>query len=178
MTQPLDRCRVAFAFLLFFGAGTLKLGASDVTTGDRVSFKESIKEVPAGVRAARPYRIRENLTAGELAESLDFVVSLRMRNYDELEMRIHSRQFVPANEIEANYLPNRYDYERVRRWLRDQGFTLTLNDPNHVNAFARGTVAQISAALGATFARVSSNDGEFTSAVTAPSLPREISGCV
>ena len=156
----------------------MRVGASDAGGGARIRLEDSIKGVPIGAPASQPHRVREELTASELAESLNIVVSLRMREFDRLEARIHSGQTVPKPEMEANYLPTQADCDRVASWLQSQGLTLTLVDSNHTNVFARGTIARISAALGVTFARVLAGDGEFTSVVTAPSLPEDIAGVV
>ena len=155
------------SFLRFAAANTEDAGA-------RVRFDGSIKEVPDTATGSRPRRVRQRLTAAELAENLNIVVSLRMRNFDELERRIHSGQAISQSEMEAKYLPLPGDYSRVVSWLNGQGFTLNVADSNHTNVIVRATVAQISAAFGVTFARVATGDGEFTSAVTAPSLPESI----
>ena len=146
--------------------------------GARLRYEDSIVAVPFVAAASRPHRVREILTAQELAENRDLVISLRMKNLGELQSRIHSGGVVPRSEMEAKYLPAKGQYDRVASWLVSQGLALTLVDPNHINLFVRGTVAQISAALGVAFARVATGDGEFTSAVSAPSLPQEIAGYV
>jgi kumamolisin len=105
-------------------------------------------------------------------------MTLRMNNFGELQARIHSGAVVPQSEMKARYLPAKAEYDRVASWLSSKGFTLTIEDQNHVNLFVRGTVAQISDALGVRFARVAAGGGEFTSAVTAPTLPPEIAGSV
>jgi len=151
---------------------------SGAATAARVIFEDSIMAVPVDAPASKPHRVRAGLTDAELDASLDFVVSLRMRNFDELETRIQSGAVIPRAEMEANYLPTRADHDRVASWLKSQGFAMTLVDSNHTNLFARGRVGRISDALGLMFARVSTSDGEFTSAVTPPSLPAEISAPV
>jgi kumamolisin len=78
----------------------------------------------------------------------------------------------------AQYLPLQSDYDRVAAWLVAQGFTLTANDPTHTTIFAQGAVAAVAKALGVAFARVATADGEFTSAVSAPSLPAEVANPV
>jgi subtilase family serine protease len=105
---------------------------------------------------------------------MDFSVSLRMRNFDELEARIQAGDKISAAEMEARYLPLQSDYDRTAAWLVSEGFTLTTSDPNHTNLFARGTVAAVAKSFGVTFARVATDDGEFTSAVTIPSLPADV----
>ena len=64
----------------------------------------------------------------------------------------------------------------MQAWLTSQGFTLTQQDPNHTTVFAEASPAKIEAALGVTFARVTTSDGESTSAITAPSLPAVLAG--
>ena len=175
MLQPRHSHWTFLALALALVATPRGSGASGATTGHRVRVEGSIKEVPIDAPLSQPHRVRERLAASERAESLNFAVSLRMRNLDELEARIQSGQTVPQAEMEAKYLPLAADHDRVASWLKAQGFTLSLVDANHTNLFARGTVAQISATFDVAFARVATGDGEFSSAVTAPSLPEDIS---
>ena len=160
-----------------FIAGASASGAG-LSPAARAWFNDSIVAVPANAPAPRPHVVRQVLSAEELAAPLDFFVSLRMRDFQGLEGRIQAGQTVPQAEMEARYLPLAADYERVASWLASEGFTLTLRDRNHTNVFARASVARISSALGAGFARVATRDGEFTSAVTAPSLPGALSAPV
>jgi kumamolisin len=53
-----------------------------------------------------------------------------------------------------------------------------MEDPSHVAVFGRGTVDQVTRAFQATFARVTFEGHEYSSAVTAPNLPATISGVV
>ena len=146
--------------------------------GARARLGGSIVSVSADAPDSAPHVVRAALSPGELAGSMDFVVSLRMRDLAVLQGRIQAGQTIPQSEMEARYLPLRADYERVASWLQGQGLTLTLQDRNHTNVFVRGSVATVSAALGVTFARVAAAEGEFSSAVTDPSLPAEVSASV
>jgi kumamolisin len=172
------RAKLTFALALLAISPRCLEASIAATPAGSVRFEESIKEVPIGAPASQPHRIREQLTASELSESLAFVVSLRMRNFDDLEARIYSGQPVSQYEMEAKYLPITTDYDRVASWLTSSGFKLTLSDSNHTNIFVSGQVSQISTILGVRFARVLTDDGEFSSAVTAPSLPGDISGVI
>lgn len=144
----------------------------------RFRLNDSVVAVPADAHASRPHVVRQALTGEELAAPLDFVASLQMRNFEELEGRIHAGQTVSQAEMEAKYLPLAADYDRIASWLVSEGFSLTQIDRNHTNVFARGSVARVSEALGVTFARVATADGEFTSAVSPPCLPAGLSGPV
>ncbi|HEY5078206.1 MAG TPA: protease pro-enzyme activation domain-containing protein, partial [Opitutaceae bacterium] len=144
----------------------------------RVLFRNSIREVPAGEPDSRPHRVRDQLRSDELARTMGIAVSLRLRNYAELEARIEAGQTIPQAEMEARYLPLRSDYGSVAAWLVGTGLSLMPEDPNHTNVFAKGTVAQVAAAFRVKFSRVATSKGEFSSAVTAPSLPAAFSGAV
>jgi kumamolisin len=144
----------------------------------RIQLDGSIASVSADRQASGPHQVRAQLTAAETTETLNFIISLRMRGFDDLQSRIAAHQKMSHAELEANYLPASSDYEKVRSWLTQNGFTLTLDDSNHTNIFARGTIARIEAAFNVSFARVATADGEFSSAVTAASLPAEIAGSV
>ncbi|HEV8073864.1 MAG TPA: protease pro-enzyme activation domain-containing protein, partial [Opitutaceae bacterium] len=144
-------------------------------SGAMHSFTDSIK-----VTASDPdVRVtRQTLSASEHNEILHFSISLKMPNFEELEARIGRGERIPHDVMEARYLPLASDYAAVENWLKGQGFTLTLEDPNHTNVFASGTVSQIENSLGVHFARVATADGEFTSAISTPNLPEELSGAV
>jgi kumamolisin len=144
-------------------------------SGARHSFDDSIKEIASDPHV---HVIRQALSPSEHNEILPFSISLKMPNFEELEARIaHGEQIAPG-VMTARYLPSASDYAAVEDWLKGQGFTLTQEDPNHTNIFARGTISQIERSLGVNFARVGTADGEFTSAISAPSLPEELSGTV
>jgi kumamolisin len=101
-----------------------------------------------------------------------------MRDFGGFQSVIQSGRTVSQTEMETRFLPLRADYNRVSAWLVDQGLTPTLVDSSHTNLFFCGTVARIAAAFQVSFARVATVDGEFTSAISAPSLPQELSSVV
>jgi kumamolisin len=138
-------------------------------------FSESIVEM-ASDRGALV--MRRTLKASEHNEILPFSVSLKMPNFAELENRIAHGERIAPDAMAARYLPSAADYAAMETWLEEQGFLITMEDPNHTNIFASGTVAQIEHAMGVNFARVATVDGEFTSAISAPNLPEELSGAV
>ena len=142
-----------------------------ILAGARHIFADSIKAPSPELGA----RITAVPTADDLNGTLCFVVSLRMRNLDELESRLGRGEKIPQAEMEARYLPSGAEYAAIQGWLKGQGFTITQEDAIHTNVFAKGSVARIQSAMGVTFARVTTADGEFTSAITAPSLPAGIS---
>jgi kumamolisin len=153
------------------------LGA-EAPDGASVMYHDSIVEVAGPGSGAHARIVRQALTNDEQAAPLDIVVGLRMRAFGELEARIQRGQRVSPAEMEATYLPLRTDYENLASWLKGRGLAVTARDRNHTNIFVRGSVARISAALAVTFARVLTADGEFSSAITAPSIPTEFSGAV
>ncbi|MGA3007590.1 MAG: protease pro-enzyme activation domain-containing protein [Opitutaceae bacterium] len=167
---------------LFKIAAALVVGALTASAAP-IIFPDSIRAVPAemggDVQVMRP-----TLRTEELAAPLTFAVHLRMRDFDELQARLEKGEAIPPAEMEARYLPLKSAYDRVVAWLTGNGFDVVFLDRNHTVVFARGRVARISQAMNVTFARVRIPEGsaypagEFTSAITAPSLPEEIAGPV
>ena len=118
---------------------------------------------------------RSTLTAAETNAPMHFNVALKMRNFAEFQARIARGEHVPLAEVAAKYEPLPGDYAKVAAWLASQGLTISHQDPHHVAIFTTGTVAQVRKAMRVSFARVSSDGQEFTSAITAPSLPSTLS---
>jgi hypothetical protein len=121
--------------------------------------------------------VRTALTTGENAAELNFDVALKLRNLPELQARVNRGEILSRQDLEA-YLPTKADYAKVRAWLLAKGFKITLDADSRHAIFARGSNARVAAAFGVQMARVSTADGEFTSAITAPSLPDSIAGLV
>ncbi len=145
----------------------------------RVLYPESIRPIsPAasgelGGRAPRsqPRVVRAALTAAEAATTMDFALSLRMRNFAELQARVARGEIIPRAEMAQKYLPLPADYDMVAAWAVARGFTLTYPDASNLTVFARGPVSRVAEVFQTTFGRVSDNGSEFTSALTAPSMP-------
>ena len=168
--------RTAFAILSASLAAVLQTWAA--------SFPRSIVPVAGataaqGVGGEKTYGrvVRTALTADEMTAGIDFDVALKLTNRADLEARINRGEILSRAALEA-YLPTAADYAKVRAWLVAQGFRITLDADSRHAIFARGSNARIAAALGVKLARVATADGEFTSAVTEPSLPDEIAGLV
>jgi kumamolisin len=150
--------------------------SSGAAAGRRV-LADSIR--PVSDRGSSARIVRSSLTADELAQPMAVSVSLQMPNFPELQARLAMGQSVAngrigSGEMEARYLPSPADYSAVRSWLISQGFGIVEEDGNHTTIFARATVAQVAASFQASFARVQTADGEFTSAVSVPSVPAEL----
>ena len=63
------------------------------------------------------------------------------------------------------------DYKKVADWLTAQGFAVKPPDKYNLSVFASGPVAQIELAFGTKFGRIKYAGVEYTSALTAPSVP-------
>jgi sugar lactone lactonase YvrE len=173
-TRPLLRLLLAAG--LFGSAGRAAAQAQA-----RVAFAGSITEVPPAATGGRRTAVisRAVLRADERSAEMSFEVALRMRSFDELQARVARGEQIAPSEMEAKYFPLAADHDRLVRWLKTQGLEVTRTDGNRLAVFGRGSVDAVSAAFQVTFARVTAADGaEFTSAVTAPSLPAELSASV
>ena len=156
-------------------------GRAAALSSARTPFPDSVRNVSAGpALQSRVATIkRMGLSADERAASMTFEVAMRMRNFDEMQARIARGELISASEKEARYFPLAADHDRVVRWLKDQGLEVTRTDDNRLGVFGRGSVDAVAAAFSVAFARVTATDGrEFTSAVTMPSLPYDISPAV
>lgn len=118
---------------------------------------------------------RQTLTSAESNANLDFEVALKMRNVTELQARLSRGERISFAEMAQKYEPLPADYQAVVDWLTGQGFTITRQDSHHLAIFVSGKVGHIAQALQVNFARVTAEGKEYTSAVTAPSVPAKIS---
>ncbi len=177
MSSPPTLRRCSLAALLL--AGTL-IPAAAQTAPASVALTKSVCAVDdAPPTAGRPsphgaYITRRSLHAAETGATLEFEVALHMPNFAELQARVARGARISPQDMAARYEPSAANYAQVTVWLTSQGFTLTRQEANHLAVFAQGTVSQVQAAFGVTFARVSNGDAEFTSAITAPSVPASV----
>jgi len=152
-----------------------------------VTFSNSVVSVPVAVAASpgvtavtsavrtRAEVTRTNLTADEVAAPLGFEVALKMRNLAELQARVNRGEIISPAEMAEKYYPTAEDYAATRAWITGQGMAVTRDSPSRLAVFASGTVGQIQKAMQVNFARVTAVDGkEYTSAVSAPSVPTDI----
>jgi hypothetical protein len=167
------RAGLLLSTLLLLGSPSYLQAA--VSPLPRVLSPESIKKIPAGqAAAAGPQQariLRMALSADETSAPMDVEVALRMRNFAELQARVARGEIISREEMAAKYFPLAADYEAMAAWLTAQGLTVTRDDTMRLSLFARGTISQLKQAFQVDFARVTTEDGEFTSAITAPSLP-------
>ena len=102
-----------------------------------------------------------------------FNLILEMKNLDGLKARVAKGEVLSRAQLE-DYLPSKEDYNEVHAWLESQGFKITLDANTRHAVFAEGASSRVAAAFGVTLARVSTPDGEFTSAISAPLIPDAI----
>ncbi|HXA14382.1 MAG TPA: protease pro-enzyme activation domain-containing protein [Opitutaceae bacterium] len=149
----------------------------------RILFGKSIKEVPENVQGAptNPHRAniaRKTLNKSETDATMGFEVALKIRNFAELQSRVSHGELIPRSEMDAKYHPLDSDYKKVANWLTSQGLTITHRDPSHLVIFASGKVSDLAQCFQITFARVTAENSEFTSAITAPSVPGDIAALI
>jgi kumamolisin len=158
------------------------LHAQNISAG-WVRFPNSVRAVPlAGAPTTpglpQPRLLRPSLTDTEMGADLVFEVAFRMRNYDELRGRVARGETISFRELATRYEPLAGDYNAVADWLQQQGFSIVRRDPRHLAVFARGPVRRVAQAFRVNFGRVTFAGGEFSSALTAPSLPAELAAPV
>ncbi len=168
--------------LLWFGAFLLigLFSHAEAATAAQVALNDSIKEVSTTPTAGllKPHKafiLRKILKANETGALLEFEVALKMRNFTELQTRLAHGEHIPPEEMASRYDPSYADYEKISAWLSGQGFEITRQDKNHLAIFARGKVSKIQNVMQVSFARVSYEGNEYTSAITAPNVPATLS---
>jgi kumamolisin len=161
-------------YSVLFSLPTLLFGANlniDRNPDERFELSGSILQ-DRGAAATTAHITRSTLRPEELRASMRVVVSLEMRNAKEFHTRIDGGATISQTEMQARYLPLQADYDRVAHWLKSEGFVLDRNvDPKRLNIFAHHSVSEVGRVFQVKFARVATADGEFSSAVTAPSVP-------
>ena len=143
--------------------------------GNRVVFAESLKEITTTPGAAL---VQGELAPAEAQTTLDFSVTLKMHNFAELQSRVAWGEIISLDEIASKYYPTPDEYKTVAVWLSSQGFAVKPPDKYNLSVFASGTVAQIERAFATKFGRVKFQGVEYTSALSAPSLPAEVAAPV
>ena len=140
------------------------------------SIKPVAQSSPTGpVHSHQPFISRSVLKADESAAPLEFEVALKMRNFSELQSRVAQGERISPQEMTDRYEPSAADYQAVAAWITSQGLTITRRDGHHMALFARGKISRIQQALRVTFARVTFEGKEYTSAITAPNVPASLS---
>jgi kumamolisin len=146
---------------------------------EKVILRDSVSEVSLsqpGVSpdTRKPFVSRSSLTSNEEGALLEFEVTLKMRNFAELQQRIDKHEIISPAEMAEKYDPTAADEQSVADWLSGLGLVISRRDKNHLAVFVRGTVSHISEVLKVNFARVTFEGSEYTSAITAPSVPSAI----
>ncbi len=164
------------SLLVLLGLLALPPALRAISASDpRIALPGSIHPVPAttpvGASTATPHVARSTLLASEYGSTMQFQLSLKMRNFAELQARLANGEIISPAEMEERYWPLPADYTAAAGWLKQQGFTLSTTEPSRLLITAAGTVAQVRNVFQVNFARVSSDGQEFTSAITAPSVP-------
>jgi len=118
------------------------------------------------------------VSAAESDIELPFSIALKMRDLQGLRDRVARKERIVETEMTAKYRPNRDVHAEISKWLEQQGFEITLVDATHTTIFARGKVSTIARVFRVEFGRVSTPQGEFTSALSEPKLPRRFAGAV
>jgi kumamolisin len=164
---------VAFIFVLWI-SDAHAAGPAQQILGNSI---RPVATAPAtgAINPHRPVITRTTLQPNEAAAPMPFEVALKMRNFAELQARVNNGEHISPQEMADKYEPLPSDYQATIAWLTSKGLTITRQDSHHMAVFARGTVSQIQKAMQVTFARVASEGKEYTSAITAPSVPSTIS---
>jgi kumamolisin len=179
----LDRWLHRWLLLIFLFIGFALDVPGAGNDGNRIYLPGSIVEIPSTGAALAPGQdqaaiLRRTLSPSESDETIEFEIVLSMRNFPELQQRLDSGERIATDEMAASYFPLEADYEAVAGWITSQGLTITARDPSRLAIFASGPVWQVSQVFQVDFARVLSENTEYTSAVSAPGVPAALAPVV
>jgi kumamolisin len=118
------------------------------------------------------------LAASERSRKVNFAVVLKMRDLGALNAKVAKGWRPSQAEMAADHLPWPADYDRLEKWLLGQGLEIISRGQSATTIFARGSIEQIESIFAVTFAPVTTPDGTFVSAVTAPSVPADLRDAV
>ncbi len=164
--------------LLFLCGAMLALGAARVRAAENVFFGSVIMPDASGATIGGSRVIATALSAAELAEELPFSIALKMADLGGLQKRLARGERVAEGDLETRYRPQRGHHASITAWLKKQGFRITVTDQTHTTVFARGKVADLARVFKVPFGRVASADGEYTSALGAPTIPGDFADVV
>ncbi len=180
--KNLARLSVSIFIRLSFSLSAQIPQPAVLADANRITFSGSVREVASAVpqRATTPSvtLVRSELTRAEAEAAMEFSVALRMRDFGELQERVGKGETISLDEIAAKYQPAGNEYQAVAQWLTAQGFLVKPPDKYNLSVFASGSVALIERAFGTQFGRVNFSGVEYSSALSAPSLPAAIAGPV
>jgi len=122
---------------------------------------------------------RQVLTEDELAAVQPVHFVLKLRNFAELQARIQRGDVISLDEMAARYFPTHETWAKAAAWAQAQGMIVKSEDTSRLTVFASSSVAGIQTAFRLRFARVVGTDGnEYTSAITAPSIPADLADSI
>ena len=139
---------------------------------ERTVFTGSIVDVPVGAQA------RAALTDEETSAPMEFMVSLKMRDFAGLQARIAKGEMISPQEMAAKYFPLEADFANLKAWAAEQGLAHTMASSSRLNLFLSGSVKQVKQALQINVAKMAAGGNAYISAITAPSLPTHLSAAV
>ena len=135
------------------------------------TLSRSFKEVPASILSSAAVRSRADA-------AVNFTVSLKMRNFAELQTRVARGEGISAQVMTALYQPLQADFAALAAWFVAQGLTVDQSDGTHVTLSVTGTTTQIARALKTQFAEVIVDGKNYQSVTVAPSLPASFADVV
>src|SRR5262249_15135631 len=118
---------------------------------------QSVEQNSSGFARVRPeLEQAQPLGAVEDQASFDLILSLRIEKRAELDTligQLHDpsstlyHQWLSPQEFGERFGASQADYERIKRWLKGQGFELEGDWPSRLQINFRATAAQIAKAL-------------------------------
>jgi sugar lactone lactonase YvrE len=175
--------KIFFSFLVWltilnYSQGTTTTAEPLRLLPGSVRLIEPATQTEHGQKGHRPALINTSLTADQLNADMELEIALKMHNLSNLQSRVERNEIISAAEMASTYWPTALEHKIVLDWLKAQGFSIIRTDSNYLAIFVRAKVSVVQTSLKTKFARVVYNDTEYTSAISAPSLPQSLANVV
>ncbi len=157
-----------------------------VLVGTTVSAGEPVRVL----RGSRSFALPRLEAVGRAPADLvleDVKIVLGLRDRDRLEAIIAAQgdrrspryhRWLDATEIADRFGPRRAEYDAVRRWFVDHGFTVVRESPFRLTLVVSGTAAQVEGALATPIGLFRRAGRIYHGPVADPALPESLAGVV
>jgi kumamolisin len=143
---------------------------------DRKVFKDSVTPLPDDtgitpngmvVHAKSPENNQQKMT-------LLFSLAPSEKVMKSLEKRVAKGEVISPEELEKTYSPQPAEVEKLRHWLKSNGYKIIQESADKTSIYAENTVGKIEATLDVDMVRVTRDGVTYNAAKDAPSLPSDV----
>jgi len=143
---------------------------------NRKVFHDSVTELPPQQGAAAGGLLVQAIepTHQDDVLHLHFSFDINKDAEKDLARRVEAGQRISAADLDSHYGLKDADTAPLKKWLTDNGFTVTHDSSDHMSVFATAPARVAAKALQVDLVRVTKEGITYTAARNAPSLPADV----